>query len=50
MSDQELELPDAPVEEPISTAPEHQTPEEVAAIKAEADDPATSSKLTEEVN
>jgi hypothetical protein len=50
MSDQELELPEAPVEEPISTAPEFQTDEEVRAIKEEAEDPDTPSALTEEVN
>ena len=50
MSDQELELPQAPVEEPMSEAPEHQTDEEVRAIREEAEDPDTPSELSEEVN
>jgi hypothetical protein len=50
MSEQELELPDAPVEEQESTAPEFQTEEEVRAIKEEAADPNTPSELSEEVN
>jgi hypothetical protein len=50
MSDQELELPQAPIEEPASEAPEHQTDDEVRAIKEEAADPGTPSELTEEVN
>jgi hypothetical protein len=50
MSDQELELPDAPIEEPESVAPEFQTDAEVRAIKEEAADPDTPSALTEEVN
>jgi hypothetical protein len=50
MSEQELELPDAPVEEPESTAPQFQTDAEVNAILEEAANPDTPSKLLEEVN
>ena len=50
MSEQEMELPDAPVEDVPSEAPEEQTDEEVRAIKEEAEDPNTPSALTEEVN
>jgi hypothetical protein len=47
---EDVVLPDTPDEDVPSTAPEEQTDEEVAAVRALDEDPEDESRLTEEVN